>query len=61
MRFNLLCKDANSHLEISEKSFQTEKKDQLYYLQYAHARAHQLLAKAQEKGIKLDNENANLT
>lgn len=61
LRFNLLCKDANSHLEISGKSFQTEKKDQLYYLQYAHARAHQLLAKAQEKGIKLDNENANLT
>jgi len=48
-------------LEISEKSFQTEKKDQLYYLQYAHARAHQLLTKAQEKGIKLDKENTNLT
>lgn len=60
LRFNLLYKDAGSHLEISEKSFQTEKKDQLYYLQYAHARAHQLLTKAREKGIDLNYESANL-
>jgi arginyl-tRNA synthetase len=60
LRFNLLSKDASSHLEISEKSLQTEKKDQLYYLQYAHARAHQLLVKAQEEGIKLDYKNVNL-
>ena len=61
LRFNLLYKDASSHLEISEKSFQTEKKTQLYYLQYAHARAHQLLVKAQKKGINLDYDNINLT
>lgn len=60
LRFSLLMKEPNSSLLVSNRSLQETKKDNLYYIQYSHARCHQLLVKAREKKIDLNYQNIDL-
>ncbi|WNE41128.1 MAG: Arginine--tRNA ligase [Mycoplasmataceae bacterium] len=52
LKFFLLEKDFNQPLSINTKLLkENKKKTQLYYIQYAHARCHQIFQKAHEKGM----------
>jgi arginyl-tRNA synthetase len=52
LKFFLLEKDFNQPLSINTKLLKENKeKTQLYYIQYAHARCHQIFQKAQEKKL----------
>jgi len=53
LRFCLLEKEPNIHLTISKENLLQKENTRLYYLQYAHARCHQIFKKAKEKGIKI--------
>nr|CAG8484620.1 10667_t:CDS:2 [Entrophospora candida] len=53
LKFFLLEKEPNQPLAINVELLKKDKeKTQLYYIQYAHARCHQIFKKAQERGIK---------
>lgn len=56
LRFSLLAKEPNSSLLISNRNLHEVKKDNLYYIQYAHARCNQLLIKSQKKKINLNHK-----
>ncbi|CAG8855156.1 29362_t:CDS:1, partial [Gigaspora margarita] len=50
LKFFLLEKETNQPLAINTKLLQeNQEKTRLYYIQYAHARCHQIFQKAQEK------------
>jgi len=52
LKFFLLEKEPNQLLSINTELLKENKeKTRLYYIQYAHARCHQIFQKAQEKGI----------
>ncbi|RHZ36789.1 arginine--tRNA ligase [endosymbiont GvMRE of Glomus versiforme] len=62
LKFFLLEKETNQPLAINVELLKENKeKTRLYYIQYAHARCHQLLMKAKDKKISLNYENLNLT
>ncbi|RHZ37472.1 arginine--tRNA ligase [endosymbiont GvMRE of Glomus versiforme] len=62
LKFFLLEKETNQPLAINiELLKENKEKTRLYYIQYAHARCHQLLMKAKDKKINLSHENLNLT
>jgi len=57
LKFFLLEKETNQPLAINVELLKENKeKTRLYYIQYAHARCHQLLAKAKERKISLNYE-----
>jgi arginyl-tRNA synthetase len=61
LKFFLLEKDSNQPLSINTELLKENKeKTQLYYIQYAYARCHQILKKAQEKGLKKISFNIDL-
>ncbi|KLL03049.1 MAG: arginyl-tRNA synthetase [Mycoplasmataceae bacterium CE_OT135] len=61
LKFFLLEKENNQPLAINVELLKENKeKTRLYYTQYAHARCHQLLAKAKERKIDLKHEDLNL-
>jgi len=61
LKLFLLEKENNQPLAIDVETLKENKeKTRLYYVQYAHARCHQLLSKAKERKIKLNYENLNL-
>jgi len=61
LKFFLLEKDPNQPLSINTELLKKNKeKTRLYYIQYAHARCHQIFCKAQEKGINKISSNINL-
>ncbi|WNE40175.1 MAG: Arginine--tRNA ligase [Mycoplasmataceae bacterium] len=61
LKFFLLEKEPNQPLSINTKSLKENKeKTQLYYIQYAHARCHQIFQKAQEKGMNKIDSNIDL-
>ncbi|CAI2187046.1 2408_t:CDS:2 [Funneliformis geosporum] len=59
LKFFLLEKDSNQPLSINAELLKENKeKTRLYYIQYAYARCHQILKKAQEKGLeKISSKN----
>ncbi|CAG8521756.1 17657_t:CDS:2 [Cetraspora pellucida] len=53
LKFFLLEKDPNQPLSINTKLLkENQEKTRLYYIQYAHARCHQIFQKANEKNIE---------
>src|SRR5689334_20996245 len=61
LKFFRLEKETNQPLAINVELLKENKeKTRLYYIQYAHARCHQLLVKAKERKISLNYENLNL-
>jgi len=61
LKFFLLEKDPNQPLSINTELLKENKeKTRLYYIQYAHARCHQIFRKSQEKGINKVGSNINL-
>jgi len=61
LKFFLLEKEPNQPLSINAELLKENKeKTRLYYIQYAHARCHQMLNKAQEKDIAKISSNINL-
>jgi len=52
LKFFLLEKEPNQPISINTELLKENKeKTRLYYIQYAHARCHQIFQKAQERGI----------
>jgi len=52
LKFFLLEKEPNQPLSINTKLLkENQEKTRLYYIQYAHARCHQIFKKAQEKNL----------
>src|SRR5947209_12293589 len=61
LKFFLLEKEPNQPLSINTELLKENKeKTRLYYIQYAHARCHQIFQKAQEKGIEKISTNIDL-
>ena len=61
LKFFLLEKDSNQPLSINTELLRENKeKTRLYYIQYAYARCHQILKKAQEKGLEKISSNIDL-
>lgn len=61
LKFFLLEKEPNQPLSINTELLRENKeKTRLYYIQYAHARCHQIFQKAQEKGIAKISSNIDL-
>lgn len=61
LKFFLLEKESNQPLLINGKLLKENKeKTRLYYIQYAHARCHQIFQKAQEKGLTKISSNIDL-
>jgi arginyl-tRNA synthetase len=61
LKFFLLEKEPNQPLSINTELLRENKeKTHLYYIQYAHARCHQIFQKAQEKGIDKVSLNIDL-
>ena len=61
LKFFLLEKEPNQPLSINTELLkENREKTQLYYIQYAHARCHQMFQKARERNIEKINSNINL-
>jgi len=61
LKFFLLEKEPNQPLSINTELLKENKeKTRLYYIQYAHARCHQIFQKAQTKGIAKIGGNVDL-
>jgi len=61
LKFFLLEKDPNQPISINTELLKENKeKTRLYYIQYAHARCHQIFHKAQEKEIAKISSNIDL-
>ncbi|CAG8794466.1 9470_t:CDS:2, partial [Cetraspora pellucida] len=61
LKFFLLEKESNQPLHINTTLLQEkQEKTRLYYIQYAHARCHQIFQKAQEKKISEISSHLNL-
>lgn len=61
LKFFLLEKDSNQPLSINTELLKENKeKTRLYYIQYAYARCHQILKKAQEKDLEKISSNIDL-
>ncbi|CAG8807672.1 25756_t:CDS:2, partial [Racocetra persica] len=61
LKFFLLEKEPNQPLFINTDLLkQNKERTRLYYIQYAHARCHQIFRKAQEKGITKIGSSINL-
>ena len=61
LKFFLLEKDSNQPLSINTELLKENKeKTRLYYIQYAHARCHQIFQKAQAKAIDKISPNLDL-
>jgi len=61
LKFFLLEKEPNQPLSLNiELLKENQEKTRLYYIQYAHARCHQILQKAQEKGLEQISPNIDL-
>jgi len=61
LKFFLLEKEPNQPLSLNINLLKEEKeKTCLYYIQYAYARCHQILQKAQERGLEKISSNINL-
>jgi arginyl-tRNA synthetase len=61
LKFFLLEKEPNQSLSINTDLLKENKeKTRLYYIQYAHARCHQIFHKAQERGIAKISSNSDL-
>jgi arginyl-tRNA synthetase len=61
LKFFLLEKEPNQPLLINTELLKENKeKTRLYYIQYAHARCHQIFQKAQEKSVAKISANINL-
>jgi arginyl-tRNA synthetase len=61
LKFFLLEKEPNQPLSINTELLKENKeKTRLYYIQYAYARCHQIIQKAQEKDISKIGINVNL-
>jgi arginyl-tRNA synthetase len=61
LKFFLLEKEPNQPLSINTELLKENKeKTRLYYIQYAHARCHQIFRKAQEKGMAEISSNIDL-
>ena len=61
LKFFLLEKEPNQPLSINTELLkENREKTRLYYIQYAHARCHQIFQKARERNIEKINSNVNL-
>ncbi|CAG8455870.1 26235_t:CDS:2 [Gigaspora margarita] len=61
LKFFLLEKEPNQPLSINNELLkENQEKTRLYYIQYAHARCHQIFQKAQERGIDKISSNIDL-
>jgi len=61
LKFFLLEKEPNQTISINAELLKENKeKTRLYYIQYAHARCHQIFQKAYEKGIAKISSNIDL-
>jgi len=61
LKFFLLEKEPNQPISINTELLkENQEKTRLYYIQYAHARCHQIFQKAQERGIDKVSSNIDL-
>jgi len=61
LKFFLLEKEPNQPISINTELLKENKeKTRLYYIQYAHARCHQIFQKAKERGIDKVSSNIDL-
>jgi arginyl-tRNA synthetase len=61
LKFFLLEKEPNQPISINAEVLkENQEKTRLYYIQYAHARCHQIFQKAQAKGIVKIGTNIDL-
>jgi arginyl-tRNA synthetase len=61
LKFFLLEKEPNQPISINPEVLkESQEKTRLYYIQYAHARCHQIFQKAWEKGIAKISDNISL-